>query len=211
MRLGLVGAFAGAFLITAAPAHADPVVQTVEEHRNDIGEIERRGDQFVHRPSRYVFPAKLSEMPARKSYSYGPGDASLYYTLLGGAHGDPWLSLYVYPAKLPLENEAASIETSLVQHMPGRVIAAPAGVPALPPGVVEKWYDASVEGTALTTGYRLVRDGDWYIKVRLSIPQSGGQAARDRAWRALSEVRWSIPARVAPARTIDGHSAQGSH
>ena len=89
-------------------------------------------------------------MPARKTYSYGPGDASAYYTALGGANGDAWLSLYIYPAKLPPKEEAASIEAALLQHMPGRLLAAPAGMPALPAAVAEKWYDATIEGTALT-------------------------------------------------------------
>ena len=187
------------WLFVSAAAHAEPVEQTVEEHRNEVGEIDRRGDQFVHRPSGYIFPATLGEMPARKTYTYGPGDASVYYTLLGGGKGDPWLSLYLYPVTRPLADEIKDVELALVDRMQGSV-SRPAGLPALPSGVVQKWYGAAIEGTPVTTGYRLARSGDWYIKVRLTIPTSGGDASFNRAWKALEAVRWMIDAPVAPVQ-----------
>jgi len=188
-------------------AQAETIEQKVEQHRNDLGEIDRRGDEFVHRSSGYVFPGKLGEMPARKTYTYGTDNVSLYYTLYGGGNGDAWLSLYVYRSNISLEEDAVGVEQALVDRMPGAVVAPP-GLPPPPAGAVEKWFDASVEGEPLLTGFRLVRDGNWHIKVRLSVPKSGGQAALDRAWGGLGLVNWSIkPGTTSPELTLS-RSAQ---
>ena len=147
MKRWLIAALVASQPLCLSQLRAEPVTQSVEAHDNAIGDIDRRADGFVHRSAGYHYPAMLGEMPARKTTTYGPRDAEVYYTLRGGANGDPWLDLFVYPVQ-----------------------------PAV-------------------TGYRLVRDGDWFIKVRMSIPKSGGQAALDRAWKGLAAVPWSVAAR----------------
>jgi hypothetical protein len=191
---------AGLFLIPAT-AQSQPIEQTVEDHRDDLGEIDRSTHGFVHRQSGYVFPAALGDMPARKTYTYGPGDTSLYYALYGGGNGDAWLSLYVYPARSSIEAHSTVIEEALLERMPGTEIDPPYGTPAIPAQAAGKWYDATVDGAAVLAGYRLVRSGDWFIKVRVTVPKSGGQEALDRAGRGLAAVPWSILSELEPART----------
>lgn len=83
------------------------------------------------------------------------------------------------------------VEESLSERMPGTAVAVD-NLPALPRGAVEKWFDASTDGQAVLTGYRLIRDGEWYIKVRLSVPKAGGQIAIDRGMGGLAAVPWTI-------------------
>lgn len=205
LRFAFLLSFAS-ILLSPAAARAQLIEETVEEHRDDVGEIDRRGGDFVHRASGYVFPGDLGGMPARKTYTYSPGDASVYYTLLGGGNGDPWLSLYVYPATRPIADEIRDIEAAIAQRMPGQVTRPP-NLPPLPAGVAEKWYDATADGEALLTGYRISTSGNWYIKVRLSIPRSGGATAIDRAWKALGAVPWTVNA---PAAPVSAASAAGA-
>lgn len=197
MKRWLIAAFVAGQLAILSPVGAEPLIQTVEQHRNDIGEIDRRDNVFVHRAAGYQFPGALGDMPARKTITFGPRDAEVYYTLLGGANHDPWLSLYVYPVTLGIAEEEGEVSTSLKKNFQGVEISPPAGISSAPKGAREQWYDASLQGVPAITGYRLVRDGDWYIKVRLTIPKQGGQSALDRAWKGLAAVPWSISARSA--------------
>jgi hypothetical protein len=141
-----------AALALRAPAVAEPIEQTVEQLRNNVGEVDRLGPDFVHRPSGYLFPGKLGNLPARKTVTYGPGDASLYYTLFGGGNGDAWLTLYVFPVTRSFEDEVADVEQALLQRVSGISVEPPAGVPPLPTGAREKWFDGSIEGAPVVTG-----------------------------------------------------------
>jgi hypothetical protein len=196
----LRAALAAALLTISPAAHAEPIEQTVEEHSNDRGEIDRRDHAFVHRSSGYVFPLSLDGIPARKTYTYRPGDASIYYTHLGGGNGDPWLSLYVYPATRALALESRDVEQALRERMPGREIQ-PAGIPPAPPAVTEGWFEARVDGTPVLTGFRLAQVGDWFIKVRLTVPRATGESSLEKAWRALAAIPWSLPAGAPVANT----------
>ena len=154
-----------------------------------------------------MFPAALGEMQARQTTTYGAGDASVYYTLAGAANVDPWLTLYVYPVTTEWSAEIAGVEGSIVQRM-GKPIPMPQGLPRATSGTAEKWFDGTVDGVPVTTGYRLVRQGNWYLKVRLSIPVSGGEAGLRRAWGALGAVPWSMP--VSGERRPVASSDQGN-
>jgi hypothetical protein len=196
-------AFAAASLAAiSSAAQSEPLVQTVEEHRNDQGEIEKRASDFVHRSSGFVYPVKLGEMPARRTVTYGTADAAVYYTLYGGANGDPWIDLYVYPVVLEPVAEIAEVEKALVGNFKASAVAAPNGLPAGPSGAFDGWYSGSVEGQNYLTGYRIVRSGDWYIKARISVPAAGGQPAIDRAMRGIGAIPWTSQSmRPAPATT----------
>lgn len=186
----------------ASAAAADPIIQTVEKHRNEAGEIDRRGNDFIHRPSGYVFPSALGDMPARKTVTYDHENSSVYYTLHGGGNGDAWLSLFVYRAHVPWNEEIATVKEALLRQTPNARVLRPSGLPPPPPGAADEWFESTFEGVPMINGYRLVRDGGWYIKVRLTIPKSGGQKALDRAWRALGAVRWAIPPLTALAPAV---------
>ena len=195
MKRWLIAALVASQPLCLSQLRAEPVTQSVEAHDNAIGDIDRRADGFVHRSAGYHYPAMLGEMPARKTTTYGPRDAEVYYTLRGGANGDPWLDLFVYPAQLNLAEEAAELSALLKKNYQGTERVSPLGLPSLPPGAREQWFDVILKGVPAITGYRLVRDGDWFIKVRMSIPKSGGQVALDRAWKGLAAVPWSVAAR----------------
>ncbi|MEO7411701.1 MAG: hypothetical protein ABIU10_10380 [Sphingomicrobium sp.] len=195
MRLTLIAALVAGQLSFSAAQAAEPIVQTVEQHRDDLGEIDKRGSGFVHRSANYVFPPALADMPARKTITYGPGDGAVYYTLRGGANNDPWVDLFVYPAQIGLIEEEANVSGSLTSKSEAREIPNPVGMPGAPKGARERWYEAVIQGTPVLTGYRIVRDGAWFIKVRLTIPTAGGKEALDRAWRGLGAVPWSVAAK----------------
>ncbi len=167
-------------------------MQDVTEHRNDVGEIEKRGTNFVHRSAGYAFPAVLGAMPARKTITFAPQDAEVYYTLKGGANGDAWLSLYVYPARLSLAEEDREVQTALQKNLKGGAVLRPSVFGDVPSGAVDSWYDGEYNGIRVITGYTLVKDGKWFIKVRLSVPSSGGKESMDRAAKALGDVSFTI-------------------
>lgn len=191
MTSRLAGALASAFLTIISPVHAEPLVQTVEEHRSDIGEIEKRSGDFVHRASGFAYPAALGEMPARKTVTYGPQDAAVYYTYLGGGNGDPWIDLYVYPATLDSAAERREVEKALVEHFQAKPVESPASLPAAPAGAMDGWYSGIIQGNEYLTGYRIVRSGNWYVKARITIPVAGGEAAMSRAMEAIAAIPWA--------------------
>ena len=192
----LTGALLAAALALSSiqSAPSPPIEQRVETHDNSKGEIEKRAGDLRHRSSGYSFPLSLGEIPARSSHTYGPGDASVYYTLHGGANGDAWITLYVYPAKIDFASETNNVVYSLVERMGGKPVAAPAGLPPRPVGAVDNWYTGSIEGVPVLTGFRLVRHGPWFIKARISIPVSGGDVAIARAMRGIAAIPWTVPA-----------------
>lgn len=198
-----------ALLICASGARAEPVEQTVPDHRNDIGEIEKRKADLVHRPSGFSYPMQLGEMPARKTVSYGPGDASVYYTLNGGANNDAWLTLYVYPARIGLKEEERNVIAPILQNYQAVPTTGPARLPPGPPGALDGWYRASIDGVDVVTGYRLVKSGRWFIKARVSIPVGGGESAADRAVNAITAIPWTWrESAPAPATTVTSLSVQ---
>ena len=187
-------------------ANAEPLVQTIEEHRNDVGEIEKRSADFMHRASGFVFPGALGEMPARKTKTYGPGDAAVYYTYLGGANGDPWIDVYVYPAALEPAAERREVEQALIQNFGAEPAPTPAGLPARPDGAMDGWYRGSLQGSDYLTGYRILLRGDWYIKARITVPAKGGTAAIERAMKGIAAIPWMWEAPSAE-RNRDGSPA----
>jgi len=201
--VAVLGLLVAGFAPVAAPAQ--PIEQTVEDHRDDIGEIDRRGNSFVHRASGYVFPAMLGEVPARKTITFGPGDAEVYYTLYGGANDDAWISLYVYKANLGLAEVQRGVEQVIVENYAATAVARPSIIAAPPAGVGEGWFKAQIQGIAVITGARVAQASGWTIKVRVSVPVRGGDAALGRAARALA----AIP--MAPVGMAPPPAAPASH
>jgi len=186
-------------------ASAQPVEQSVDEHRNDVGEIAKIDGRFVHRSSQFVFPAILGDMPARTTTSYGPGDASIAYTLKGGSNGDALITLFVYPATIAIEAEEEGVRKALVQRWSATPVAIPAGLAPATAGMKDGWFKGTVQGSHVTTGYRIAQRGDWYLKARFTIPQTAGQAGIDRTVAAIGAIpwQWVAPktlAKVAAAR-----------
>jgi hypothetical protein len=198
MRLNGYGvALALLFALPSGAAHAQPVEQTVEQHRDDLGEIDRRGAGFAHRSSGYVFPAALGAMPARKTITFAPKDAEVYYTLNGGANGDAWISLYVYPASLSLQDEKKGVEAIIVKNYAAKAISRPTMIGAPPANVVEGWFAGSIDGAPIVTGDRISLVDGWNIKVRVTVPVAGGNAALDRAAAGLAAIPMN-PANLTP-------------
>lgn len=181
----------GSALMVQAPVHAQPVEQSVESFRDDDS-LARTPEGFVHRASGYMFPLVLGELPARKTYVYSADDVSLYYTLKGGGNGDAWLSLYVYASTLSLDEQVEDVAEALSSRMPGVRLSEIPGLPPAPQGAREQWFAATVDNEAVITGFRIVSEGPWTIKVRLTIPKSGGQEALERGWKALDSVPWTM-------------------
>lgn len=190
-------------LIFALPASAvgQPTTVRVEDLKPG-GEVERQANGFVHRASGYLFPGKLGEVPARKTTTYGPGDADVYYTLYGGGNGDGWFNIFVYPAEISLADEVANVTQSLLEKTSGQRVAPPNELGKATAGVEEGWFRGSVDGMEIITGYRVARVGAWFIKLRASIPTEGDDSAIQRIGAAISAIDFApghlatpIPAR----------------
>jgi len=184
-------ALIGLSLLLAPLEAAESQTQTIEELRSGVGEVERSSAGLIHRSSGFVFPVTLGSSPARETTTYAPGDADVYYTLLGGGNGDAWLTLYLYPASGSLVEEAAGAATAIRERWQVKEVPAPVAMGPMPAGAREEWFEGSVAGLEVLTGYRLIRSGNWFIKARLTIPKSGGEQAKLRGQQALRAVPWA--------------------
>jgi hypothetical protein len=190
LRLTLAAAALAAG-IGATTAHAQPVSTPIGEVVNSA-EVRREGDSLRHIPSNYLFPASLGGMPARKLVVYEPGNVSVQYTLRGGANGDGWIDLYVYPKAVGLTEEAAELEALLVEHYHGEAIAPPTGFAHPEGGIASGWYTAKMGDQDYLTHYQLSQHGTWSVKARFSMPRDAAPDVRERAAAALAEgpTRW---------------------
>ena len=176
----------------------------IEELTAGVGEVEPAADGYRHRSSGYLYPRALGEMPARKSTTYGSADADVYYTLYGGGNGDGWINIFVYPASIGLDDEIENVRQSIVEHASGRAIAPPAEFRAPPTGVEDGWFEASVQGTQIVTGYRIARVGGWFIKARISLPVGAKAEALKRVGDALNVINFAPANLIAPNTAMSG-------
>lgn len=148
------------------------------------------GGVVVHRASGFGFPDRLGDMPRRKFRVYASDDVDASYTLRGGANGDPWLNLFVYPAPRSVEEEAAIVEGELVKHLSATPLATQPRTPPNAPGAIGRWFEGRYEGRSLTSGYVLVKRGRWYLLVRGSSPKEAGAQGIKRLLDAIAAVEW---------------------
>ena len=187
---------AGIALFAIAPAHADPVAAPVAEVV-DSPDIQREGERFRHRASGYVFPSSIGDMPARKLVVYGPGDVSVQYTVDGGAAGDAWVDIYVYPAgELTIEDTAADIVAAITNSFKATPSLAPRGFAVRTSDAQSGWFDGQFGQRSVKTGFYVVKRGEWLIKVRASMPSPPTQQHLTRTAAAVSAVNLGpLPAR----------------
>lgn len=194
MRLRALRMIVAAAALATAPATAalaQPVVTPIEEVA-DSAEVRREGDALRHIPSNYLFPARLGEMPARKLIIYGPGDVSVQYSLRGGANGDGWIDLFVYPKDVPPAEEAAVVDQIIRERLGGERIAIPDGFGPAKSGVESGWYRARINDKPVVTHFLLAHHGDWAVKARFSMPVDAADDVRQRAAAVLADdpTRW---------------------
>lgn len=194
MRRALRLVLAAAALAAApalTPAHAQPVSTPIDAVV-DSTEVRREGSALRHIPSNYLFPASLGGMPARKLIVYEPGNVSVQYTLNGGANGDAWIDLYVYPKMVGLDEEARELESLLLERYRGERIAVPAGFADPAEGVANGWFTAEIGGQPYLTHFQLSQYGKWSVKARFSMPVGAAADVQGRAAAALTDppTRW---------------------
>lgn len=189
--LRMMAAAALAVGAIAPAALAQPVVTPIEEVADSV-EVRREGDALRHIPSTYLFPARLGEMPARKLIVYGPGDVSVQYSLRGGANGDGWIDLFVYPKDVAPSEEAAMVDQIIRERLEGEPIAVPEGFQRAKSGVEGGWYRARINDKAVITHFLLSHHGDWAVKARFSMPVDATEEVRKRAAAVLADdpTRW---------------------
>lgn len=179
---------AGIALFSIAPAHAEPVVTPVADVV-DSADVQRDGERFRHRGSGYVFPSSLGDMPARKVTVFGPGDVSVQYTLRGGAEGDAWVDVYVYPASdATIEETAADVTAAITNTFQATPSLVPAGMTVRTAGGQSGWFDGRLGERSLKTGYYVVQRGTWLVKIRATMPSPPSQDLLTRTAAAVSAV-----------------------
>jgi hypothetical protein len=146
---------------------------------------------IVSRASGYRFPAALAELPRRRVRIIAANDVMVQFTQRGGGLGDCWLDLIVYPATRPVDAEARQVEAELVRNMAATPVLAPAPVPRGAGDGRSGWFHGTLEGRSFTSGYVLVRRGDWFILVRASNPDEAGEAGMARLLPAIAAIDWT--------------------
>lgn len=161
---------AGIALFVAAPVHAEPVVTPVAEVV-DSADVQRDGERFRHVGSGYVFPSSIGDMPARKVTIFSPGDVAVQYTVKGGAAGDAWIDVYVYPADgWTIAATAADVASAITKTFAATPALMPEGMAKRADGLHSGWFDGRLGERSLKTGYYVVRRGDWLVKIRATMP-----------------------------------------
>ena len=150
MKRAAVGLVVAAIsLAITAPAHADPVSTPVADV-SDSAHVQRDGDRFVHRASGYIFPSSLGDMPARKVTVFGPGDVSVQYTDKGGAGGDAWVDVYVYPAGgMAVEATGTGVVEAIRKNFHATPALSLAGTAVAATGLQSGWFDGRLGETSL--------------------------------------------------------------
>ncbi|WP_432769256.1 MAG: hypothetical protein HEQ22_00525 [Sphingopyxis sp.] len=188
---------AGAALLIALPVHAQPVATPVAEVV-DSTDVQRDGERFRHRPSGYVFPSSLGDMPARKVTVFGPGDVSVTYSATGGATGDAWVDIFVYPAgDMTIAETADDISAAITDTFAASPALAPDGMAVSATDLRSGWFDGRLRDKSLKTGYYVVKRGDWLIKIRATMPSP---PTPDLTVRTAAAVRAVNMGPLPPAR-----------
>ena len=171
--------------VAAAPAQSDPPALSEENvfSTNADGAI-------VNRASGFVFPQRLAELPRRRVRIIAANDVMVQYTQRGGGLGDCWMDLIVYPASRSLEAEAEDVEAQIVGHMKAAPVPAPTPIPTRAADGRSNWFRGTLEGRTFTTGYVLVRRGNWFVLVRASNPVEAGDAGLARLLAGIAAVDW---------------------
>ncbi|HEX6741252.1 MAG TPA: hypothetical protein VF079_05590 [Sphingomicrobium sp.] len=191
---GLIRLLASFALLSAVPANSAPAVAPlpVNIFGGDAGEAQVSDEGEVHhRATGFVYPRQLGDMPQRKVAIYGEADVSVDYTLRGGGNGDAWITFYVYPARITLDEEAAHIEHDIVENWLAVRAERPSPAPASAPGARSGWFTGARENHRVTTGYVVVQRGLWFLMTRFSVPDEAAPDAFKRVDAALDDVPWT--------------------
>jgi hypothetical protein len=193
-RRGLVRLFASLALLFLVPggvgaAAAQPQVLVLG---GDAGEVLFADNGEVrHKATGFLYPRQLGDMPQRKVTVYGEADVSVDYTLRGGGNGDAWITFYVYPASITLEEETAHIERDIVENWSATRADRPPPAPVSAPAAKSGWFKGAREGHRVTTGYVVVQRGQWFLMTRFSIPDEAAADTFKRVEAALGDVPWT--------------------
>ena len=179
---------AGIALFAAAPAQAEPVTTSVADVV-DSADVQRDGERFRHVGSGYVFPSSIGDMPARKVTVFSPGDVSVQYTVKGGAAGDAWVDVYVYPADdATIEETAVDVAAAITNTFTATPALTPVGMAVRADGIKSGWFDGRLGDRSLKTGYYVVQRGEWLVKIRATMPSPPSQAMLARTAAAIAAV-----------------------
>ncbi len=184
-----MGAIALHLILTTSPAAAEYPVRIVGGSSEET--VEAADGTVRHTASGLIFPSKIGDMPARRIDVYGAGDVSVNYTLSGGGLDDPWIDFFVYRGLASIDEEANEVEQAIQQRWHGLTRAeAPAPLATLRDGRVA-WFKAKADDRSFTTGFALVRRGEWFLKARFSIPDEAAAGTIERTVAALSALPWN--------------------
>lgn len=148
-------------------------------------------DGGVHVPSGFRFPDRIDGYARAGGERFAADNLSARYERPGADGAAPWLTLYVYPAVVPLSVEEEGVRAAIVRRWPTRPVADP---PTAPAGVLASgWFEADVAGAPSITAYALGRNTGWTIKLRLT--GANDAATRAAFERAVAAVDWSAPLR----------------
>ena len=190
-------------LVAPAAAAAQAGLPEIAEDR--VFEA-REGGAIVHRASGFVFPVSLADMPRRKVQIFAADNVMVQYTLRGGARGDAWLDLIVYPALRPLADEAHDIESHIVRNLAARPVSPAPPLPEAALGARSGWFEGMHQGIRMTSGYVIAQRGTWFVKVRATNPAQAGQIGMQRLLAAITAVPWGWSG-VDPLKTVSSQSS----
>ena len=202
-----------ALLVSASSADASPTTKmgqdepiTVTVYGGDAAAVEVRPSNEVELlKAKFVFARALGSMSLRRVDVYANDNVSGYYTRFGGGNGDPFLTLYAYPASKPIADEVGDVKAALVDRFkasPIKSLFPDFDAPQLMSGC----YSGTADNRSMDTCFWLVKRGNWFIKVRLTLPKERKSDAIDVAMIALRSIPWNWTPPNTSALNSNSHS-----
>jgi len=143
----------------------------------------------THPLSGFRFPDAVENLTRTGGMSFAPDNLAVRYE---GPDGSRLLmTLFVYPANVPIEQETAGVRRAIVTRWPSRPLDE---APAMPTDVdAAEWFRANVDGHPSITTYALRQRDGWSIKLRLTGPDKPETIAMFA--RIMAGIEWSAPMR----------------
>ena len=156
-------------------------------------------DGYVHIASGFRFPPQLGQVKAVGERVFEASNVMVRYGSEGPESKGAWFDLYVYPARGPLDDEAAEVGQIILERYGAQPAPPPRPLPRIASDGRAQWYSATIENRPSRTGYIIVRRGGWSMKVRATVPNDTGDAELQRILDGIAAVPWDW----APAKAPD--------
>lgn len=190
-----------AAVMLAAPALAQQPPSAPFRHQDSLQPTADGAQR--HLTSGFVFPASLGTLKATGLRAFADDDIMIRYGNAALPSSWGWVDLFIYRSSASLDDEAGEVARVIADNYGATPLQSEASLPASAADGRSGWYRGNIAGRAMTTGFLLVRRGDWRVKARATAYDTAGPEAAERIRQALAAAPWDwSPAEQADERVV---------